>query len=126
MRYENAKGPSVVKLDGIKVDFDMVDGTLRAVSFTDGKGNHVKIVREGYSGMECLVPAKPKTEERFVLHGEVEDIGAVRKVFKYKHEAEAAQGEIESKLRITPDLKIEKADLLIDDAGEPVTDDMPF
>lgn len=126
MRYDNAKGPALVKLDGIKVDFEMVGGALRAVTFADARGNHVKVCREGYSGIECLIPAAPKTEERFVLHGEVEDIGNVRKVFQYKHEAEAARDEIVGKLRIDPELKIDKADVEIDDAGEPVDTSIPF
>lgn len=126
MKYESAKSSAAVKLSGIDADFEMMDGVLKSVVLTDGKGGHVKLTMTDYNSFRCLVPARPKTADRYVLHGDIEDIGKVRKVFESQREADLARQDIEGRFRQEIDLKIEKVALPIDDDGAVAENDIPF
>lgn len=86
MNYESVKKPSDLKLEGITIDVEMRDGAPYAVTLTDAKGGHVKIVRNDYS-MSILVPAKAKRVKRWAVRGEVRGL-KVDENFEEKYQAQ--------------------------------------
>lgn len=128
MRYENAKTAAAVKLKGVNVEFEMIDTTLKAVIIRDAADNICRITIENYNVLNCLVPAGPKLEKRHVLHGTT-PMGKFREAFGSKYEAEERKREVAGMFREDVELKIECAEIEVDEAGEPKADalaDIPF
>lgn len=128
MRWENAKAASAVKLKGVEIEFDLVDKTLKAVLIRDMAGNICRVAIEDYNQLRCLIPAGPVKEKRHVLHGTT-PLGKFREAFESKYEAESRQTEIDGMFRKDVDLKIECAEVEVDESGEPKAEslsDIPF
>lgn len=69
-QWVQAKCPNEVKLEGIDVEIDWIDGgSINSVTIRDAKGNTLRIIKGEYSGMRAMVPPKPPTETRHRLHG---------------------------------------------------------
>lgn len=123
MNLITIKSLDQAKLDGINITWEKHDSSVRAVTFTDKAGNSVTVANPGSyaSHVNILVPEPPKMEDRYVLHGTVAGI-EIKKAFESEHEAESARREFPS----NGNLEITKASVIVDDAGEVATDDIPF
>lgn len=97
MKFKSVKKASEVTLDGVRVEFDMVDGSIKAVTLTDPKGNVVRCAERGYN-FYVEVPAPPETEKKFKLSGTVLGL-PVEKVFDERHEADDELRRLESDVR---------------------------
>ena len=120
-----AKSIDQVKIEGVKLEWERHDGSVRLLRITDAKGGTVTI-KAGPSYTESvivLVPEPPKMEDRWVLLGEVAGI-PIRKAFKHEHEARSAYEEFPA----GADLKVEKQVIAVDPHdGEAQADDpIPF
>lgn len=71
MKLITAKTASEIKLNGIKVELEMVDGTAKSATLTDADGNIVKFTQENYAGFRAYVAAPPEMKTQWRLEGEV-------------------------------------------------------
>lgn len=96
MKMTEARKNSEVVLDGVSIEITRKDNSTIRVSFRDTKGNVVEIGKDGYSGMEVLVPAKPEKKKVFQLSGKVIDL-TVSENFDSKYEADSRKEMLERK-----------------------------
>lgn len=112
MKLKSTKKAADIALEGIKVELDVVDGSVKAVVLTDAKGSFVRIAHRDYSSMCVEVPAPPEIEKKFKLSGSVLGL-PVEKMFDQKYEAEEERNRLESDVRGEDNvaLKIEQVDV---------------
>lgn len=98
MKYKVAKKASEVTLEGVKLELDIVDGSLNAATFTDSKGNLVRLSMRSYS--MCLeIPAPPEMTTKYRLVGTVLPFDiAIDKTYPHFHLAEQERDRIYSEL----------------------------
>lgn len=121
-----AKSLDQIKIEGVSIDWERHDGNVRILKIADAKGNMITIKASNtYSeSLAVLIPEPPKFEDRWVLSGTVANI-AIRKPFRYEHEANTARDQFPS----NADLTVQKASLPVGDNGEeiaPPPDEIPF
>lgn len=86
MKMTEAKKIGDARLDGIAIEITRKDNSVHRVIFKDTKGNIVEICKDGYSGIDVLIPAPPEKKKVWNLKGIV--IGFdVDKNFESEYEA---------------------------------------
>lgn len=63
MKFKSVKKASEIKLDGVKIELDTVDGSIKGLTITDAKGNLLRVAERSYS-LYVEVPAPPETEKK--------------------------------------------------------------
>jgi len=113
VKFKSVKKTSEIKLDGVKVEFDMVDGSIKAVTLTDASGNVVRCAERGYN-FYVEVPAPPETEKKYRLHGSVLGI-SVEKTFDDEFTAKEEQRRLERSCinESEADLKVEFVEIAV-------------
>lgn len=90
-----AKSANELVLDGVDVQPEYHNKSLRAITLTDGTGRVLKIEVE-YSTLKALVVAEPETKEVFVLRGKVPVVGAdINEAFESEYDAQVRRRELE-------------------------------
>lgn len=114
MRLASVKKDSQLKLTGITFETIWHNDSLSTCTLRDEAGNIVQFAIESYS-MKVLVPAEPKTEDRYKLHGTVAGI-SVEHLFESEWDATQAQRDYEGKVARAEDasLAIEKVKVPVD------------
>lgn len=125
MNWQKIKAASEIVLDGIKVEVESHDKSLRAVELTDAKGNRVKICMGGYSDFTVMIPAKPELRDALLLKGEFRGL-PVKELFADDYEAKSRLREITNGSD-DGSLTIEKVKAPVTESGDlPKGDDIPF
>lgn len=110
MKFKAVKKNSEVVLTGVAAEFDMVDGSVHALTLRDGAGNVVRIAMRGYS-MQVEVPAPPVMEKKYRLSGKVLGIG-MDCTFDNQYEADAERERLEHGVRgDDTDLRVEEVEV---------------
>lgn len=89
MRFVEAKTEREVVLDGIEVEIDTKDGGVTSVTLRDAAGHVVRIQKDGYSGLDVLIPAPPVLEYH-----------------EYEHQAKSRRDAIDAAVRVEHSLTI--------------------
>lgn len=115
MRFKTVKKTSDIKLEGITIDADFVDGTLKRLGLIDKNGNRLQLSDRGYSSLAAEVPAPPEMATKYRLSGKVAGVQMQPATFEYESEA------LEEKLRIQgegteTDLAVEPIEVPVDEA----------
>lgn len=108
MKFKTIKKASDVTLEGIKVEFEMLDGSVKGLTLTDSKGSLLRVMERGYN--ICVeIPAPPETENKWKLSGTLLGL-PVEKVYDNDWEAKEEQGRLERACREESDssLKVEQ------------------
>ena len=110
MKWKTVKKDSELALEGITIERETHDTHSRQVTFTDAKGNKVRVTAD--YGMNIVVPAPPEMVTRYRLTGSYKGL-AVSETFEYEHEAN-------DRLREFSDaeedgLKVEKVEVPVED-----------
>lgn len=105
MKMITAKAASDIKLIGITVELEIVDGSPKAAILTDANGNTVKFTQESYSGFRAYVAAPPEMVTKYRLQGEVLGL-AVDETFEKEHEAMHRRNQLASGMYNEPELTI--------------------
>jgi len=112
MKLKSVKKASDLVLEGIKIEIDTVDHSQKAVTFTDVKGNVVRVAHRDYNSLSVEVPAPPEMEKKFKLSGTVLGL-PVDKLFDDQFEARNELERLESEVRNEDErsLKVEQVDV---------------
>ncbi len=95
MKYTTIKNASEIPLAGVKVDFDVIDKTIRVVNIHDSNGGALRIHVDGYSNyLTISIPAKPEMKKVFRLSGKVTEGVPFSVDFPSRYETENKQREI--------------------------------
>lgn len=105
MKFKSVKKSSEIVLEGVKVDLDIVDGSVKGVTFTDAKGNVVRMAERGYN-LYVEVPAPPEIERKYRLHGSVLGL-PVEQYFEDEYSANDEKRRLENGSRDDADLTVE-------------------
>lgn len=125
MNWERIKAASEIVLDGIKVEIETHDKSLRAVELTDAKGNRVKVCLSNYSDFAVMIPAKPEMRDAHLLKGEFRGL-QVKELFEHVSDARQRLAEITDG-RDGATLTIEKVKVAATEAGGlPAGEEIPF
>lgn len=109
MKFVSVKKNADVKLEGITVDFDIVDNSVKAIMLKDAKGNVLRVSERAYN-LYVEVPAPPEKEIKHKLSGEV--IGLkIEKVFDNSREARDEMDRLCRETTGHTDLKIEEVEI---------------
>lgn len=96
MNLKTIRTTAEMKLDGIAIDAEWRDKSLTAVTFTDSKGNVLRIAKKDYSEMGAFVPAPPEKKTVHVVTGKVRVVGTeIREEFEQPYEATSRKSELE-------------------------------
>ena len=128
MKYESAKVSSDIKLEGIKVEFETHDRSIKYCTLTDGKGNTVRFGNtSSYESLKIFVPEVPKKEKRFILTGDT-PVSKIKEVFEDKYAAGNRKSEIECVFRADQqvELEVKEVEVAIQDDGSVKDEDIPF
>lgn len=87
MDFKQVKKASEIALEGIAVDMESADGSLRTITLTDGKGGVLRVMRVDYS-MQAYVPAPPKMVKKWALTGKYAGLVDVSETFDTKYDAD--------------------------------------
>jgi hypothetical protein len=124
MRFVTVKRATEIKLEGVKVSLDIVNGLQKGILLSDGKGGVLRVRLMGCSDLSIEVPAPPEVEKKHKLTGWVLGI-PVDKTFDHQHEAQREQMKLEEAAPGTALLKVEEVQGPVD--GESVGgDEIPF
>ena len=94
MKFKSVKKASEVTLEGITVELDTVDGSIKGVILTDAKGNTLRVIERNYN-LFVEVPAPPEMEKKYRLSGNLLGL-PVNMNFDSKYEADAEQGDADT------------------------------
>ena len=94
MNFDVVKTTKEITLEGITVELEKRNTELYSVSFTDSKGNVVKVSKGGYSEIQVLVPATPKKETKYAVTGKVLGVAEYKEVLDTEYEASNRLNEI--------------------------------
>lgn len=110
MKFKSVKKASEVTLEGITVELDTVDGSIKGVILTDAKGNTLRVIERTYS-LFVEVPAPPEMEKKYRLSGNLLGL-PVNMNFDSKYEADAEQERLERGIRgDESELKVEEVEV---------------
>ena len=124
MRFVTVKRATEIKLEGVRVSLDIVNGLQRGILITDGKGGVLRVRLAGYSDLSIEVPAPPEVEKKHKLTGSVLGI-QVDKTFDDQFEAQREQIKLEEAAPGSAVLKLEEVEVPVD--GESTAgDEIPF
>ena len=110
MKWKMIKKDSELVLEGITIERDTHDTSNRQLTFTDAKGNKVRVTAD--YGMNIVVPAPPEMVTRYRLVGSYKGL-AVSEVFEYEHEANERLREFDDSAEDA--LKVEKVEVPAED-----------
>lgn len=123
MNWQRVKSASEIQLGGISVALEIIDKTIRGVTFRDKAGNTARVCKEDYSGFSILVPAEPEQKEVFKLIGKYRGKVDISETFDDKYSAEQRHRDLD----YDDGLKIEGAtEVVKDEAPQPQMADVPF
>jgi hypothetical protein len=106
MDWTKAKTKKDLVLEGISIDVDRSDASVRSVTFTDSTGHVVRVRYSDYS-MAVEIPALPTTKEKFAVVGSIAGV-PVNETFEDSYAANSRKRDLENVLRgDEPDLKVE-------------------
>jgi hypothetical protein len=96
MNYETAKKAADIQLEGVSVEFEHHDKTLRTIILRDKAGREVRFTKAAeYSAeIRALIPARPKETKVHVVAGKLLGVADIREEFVERYEADARLGEI--------------------------------
>lgn len=107
MRFVEAKTEREVVLDGIEVEIDTKDGGVTSVTLRDAAGHVVRIQKDGYSGLDVLIPAPPVIVKRYRLAGRIPGVNeSVLEYHEYEHQAKSRRDAIDAAVRVEHSLTI--------------------
>lgn len=96
MNLKTVKTVAEMKLEGISIEAEWRDKSLASVTFTDSKGNVLRIAKKDYSEMGAFVPAPPEKKTVHVVTGKVRVVGTeIREQFDEPYEANSRRSELE-------------------------------
>ena len=85
MKLKRAGKDQDIKLEGIKAEMVMKDGSIARLILQDGKGNYVEIAQESYS-MSVSIPAPKEKKKIWEISGSFEGI-AIKEQHEQEYEA---------------------------------------
>jgi hypothetical protein len=94
MIWTRVKDRKQLVLDGISIEADKSDSSLRSVTFTDGAGHKVRVLIDSYT-LYVEVPAPPKMVEKFEVSGVIAGV-PVTEQFDDSYSADNRKRELES------------------------------
>lgn len=112
MRFIEVKKQSDIKLNGITVDLDVVNETVKGITLRDTAGGILKVVESGYA-ISVQVPAPPKTEKRWRVAGSLLGIDMC-KDFADQYEAKRERDRLVGGAPES-DLKVEEVEVQIEE-----------
>jgi len=111
VKYKTVKKASEIVLAGVKVDLDVVDGSVKGLTLTDINGSVLRVSDRAYN-MFIEIPAPPETETKFKLSGTVLNL-PVEKLFDQEYDAECEKDRLSREVRSDDNcvLKVEKVEV---------------
>jgi hypothetical protein len=108
--FDTVKKTSDLKLDGIKIETEKLDGVTSSITFSDASGNVVRVKGAIYDQIKILIPAKPATEKIYVVKGRILEGVPVSVECKSSAEANEKIADIQSAVREAGELRIVEED----------------
>lgn len=93
MNLRAIKVQSDINLEGIAVEIEKVNQSIRSVTLTDAKGHMVKF--HCSYGLEVNVPAEPVKQTQYAIRGKFLGVADINEQFENEWEATAKLAEIE-------------------------------